>query len=240
MIAACRLNSLTEKGFEQSFSDCFHTDVPEALNGEHRLLIVGSQIDTSSERIITYLSDRHGVGINAATFQYFQEPDGTEFVGRVFLIDPSEVELSTRTKGTSKRRPNLTYDELATMAEESCVQHLYQHAIAAFAQDLQKHTTRSSIGFTGNFDGSRKTVVSLLPGDSSEAEGLRYQLYKRRFEVLTGLAEEDVEALMPSSRDDWIYYPDAGPDYEGFQGFIKSREEIDCLGNALSNTSPAK
>jgi len=228
---------LSEKGFEQAFSDRFHTDIPETLNGEHRLLIVGSQIDSSSERIISYLSDRHGVGINAATFQYFQEPDGTEFVGRVFLIDPSEVELSSRTKGTSKRRPNLTYDELARLAEASSVQHLYQHAVATFAQDLQKHTTRSSIGFTSDFDGSRKIVIGLLPGDSSVDEGLKYQLYKHRFGALTGLAEAEVEALMPLSHDDWIYYGSAGRDWEGFQGFIKSREEIDRLGNALSVAS---
>ncbi len=227
---------LSEPGFEQSFSDRFHTDVPETLNGEHRLLIVGSQIDASSERIITYLSDRHGVGINAATFQYFKGPDGTEFIGRVFLIDPSEVELSSRTKGASKRRPNLTYDELVRQAEESDVQQLYEYAVAAFERDLQKHTTRSSIGFTGNLDSSRKIVIGLLPGNSSVDEGLRYQLYKNRFGALTGLAEEEVEALMPSSHDAWTYYGNAGPDWEGFQGFIKSQEEIDRLGNALSTT----
>src|SRR5205807_9290139 len=35
----------------------FGTDLPETLNGDHRLLVVGSQIDPSSERIIRYLSD---------------------------------------------------------------------------------------------------------------------------------------------------------------------------------------
>ena len=82
-VTAIAESYLGDKGFEQAFRDRFETDIPETLNGEHRLLIVGSQIDASSERIITYLSDRHGVGINAATFQYFQEPDGAEFVGRV-------------------------------------------------------------------------------------------------------------------------------------------------------------
>jgi hypothetical protein len=227
---------LGEKGFEQAFSDRFKADVPETLNGEHRLLIVGSQIDPSSERIITYLSDRHGVNINAATFQYFREPDGIEFVGRVFLIDPSEVELSTRIKGKSKRRHNLTYDELAKLADESGVQDLYHHAVATFDRDLKKHTTRSSVAFTGDFDGSRKAVVSLLPGDSSADEGLRYQIYSNRFGTLTGLAEAQVEALMPQSHVYWSYTADAGPDWEGFQGFIKDPGEIDRLGNALSVT----
>jgi hypothetical protein len=233
-VTAIAESYLGDKGFEQAFRDRFETDIPETLNGEHRLLIVGSQIDASSERIITYLSDRHGVDINAATFQYFQEPDGAEFVGRVFLIDPSEVKLSRKTKGTSKRRPNLTYDELLGLAEESHVQELYQYAVSAFAGCLQKHTTRSSIGFTRDFNGSRKTVISLLPGDSSAEEGLRYQIYKNRFRVLTGLTEGEVEALMPQSHNDWVYYENAGPEWEGFQGFMISHEEINRIERALS------
>lgn len=227
---------LGEMGFEQTFRNRFGTDVQETLNADHRLLVVGSQIDASSERIIKYLSDKHGVNINAATFQYFRAPDGTEFLARVFLIEPSEVELHNRIKGTSKRRPKLTYDELERLAEESGVQDLYQRAVSAFARDLQRHTTRSSIGFAGLFDGSRKNVISLLPGESSTADGLRYQLYKNRFAALTGLTEAEVEALRPASHDYWIYYASAGSDYEGFQGFIKTREEIKRLAAALSGS----
>ena len=198
---------LRNSGFAQAFRNRFGTDVPETLNGDHRMLVVGAQIDESSERIIKYLSDKHGVNINAATFQYFRAPDGAEFLARVFLIEPSAVELHSRTKGTSKRRPNLTYGELGQLAEESGVQELYQHAVSSFEQALQKHTTRSSIGFAGLFEGSRKNVISLLPGESSDAEGLKYQLYKHRFAALAGQIDVDVEALIPTSHEDWIYYP---------------------------------
>ena len=71
---------LGETGFDQAFRDRFGVDVPETLNGDHRLLVVGSHIDGSTERIIKYLSDKYGVNINAATFQYFREPDGVEFL----------------------------------------------------------------------------------------------------------------------------------------------------------------
>jgi len=229
---------LRNSGFAQAFRNCFGADVPETLNGDHRMLVVGAEIDGSSERIIKYLSDKHGVNINAATFQYFRAPDGAEFLARVFLIEPSAVELHSRTKGTSKRRPNLTYEELAQLAEEAGVEDLYQHAVSSFEQALQKHTTRSSIGFAGLFEGSRKNVISLLPGESSEAEGLRYQLYKNRFAALVGQVDTEVEALMPASHEDWIYYPSAGSDYEGYQGFIRSRDEIDRLANALPSSRP--
>ncbi len=228
---------LRETGFRRAYRSSFGTDVPETLNGDHRVLIVGSQIDASSERIIKYLSDKHGVNINAATFQYYRTPDGTEFLARVFVIDPSAVELHSRTKGTSKRRPNLTYEELERLAEESGIQDLYQHAVSAFERSLQKTRTRSSIGFTNLFAGRRKNVISLLPGESSAHDGLRYQLYKNRFAALTGLDETDVEDLMPAAHEDWIYYHSAGPDYEGFQGFVTNRDEIDRLAGALSDST---
>jgi hypothetical protein len=57
---------------EEAFKRRFGVDLPETLNEDHRLLIVGAEIDASSERIIKYLSEGYGVNINAATFQYFK------------------------------------------------------------------------------------------------------------------------------------------------------------------------
>jgi hypothetical protein len=187
----------------------------------------------SSERIIKYLSERHGVNINAATFQYFREPDGSELLARVFLIEPSELELSTRRKGASKRRPNLTYEELNARAAEKGIEDLYRYAVTAFERRLQKHTTQTSIGFTALLDGSRKTIVSLLPGESG-AGGLRYQLYKNRYDQLTNLSPQEVEERMPASHEHWEYLR-SDPDYNGFQGFIRDREEIDRISRALTH-----
>jgi len=226
---------LAERGFEQAFRDCFGADVPESLNGDHRLLVVGSRIDESTERIIRYLSDKHSVNINAATFQYFPASDGSQFVARVFLIEPSAVEQHSRARGTSKRLPNLTPEELARHAQESGVQELYEYALQSFERYLRKQTTRSSMRFTGRLSGGNKAVVNLLPlpRDSSKEEGLHYQLYKHRFAELSGLTEEGVEALMPASCEDWAYGSEH-PDWTGFEGFIRVREEIDRLADALS------
>ena len=229
---------LTERGFEQAFRDCFGSDVPETLNGDHRLLVVGSRIDESTERIIKYLSDRHSVNINAATFQYFPASDGAQFLARVFLIEPSAVEQHSRAKGTSKRLPNLTPEDLVRHAQESGVEELYEHAVQCFEPYLKKQTTRSSMRFTGRLSGSTKAVVNLLPlpRDSSRVGGLKYQLYKHRFASLAGLTEEGVEALMPASRKDWEFGSEH-PDWAGYEGFIETREEIDRLANALSRST---
>ena len=41
---------------------------------------------------------------------------------------------------------------------------------------------------------------------------------------------------MPASRKDWEYRPD-DPDWAGFEGLIRTREEIDQLADALSRKS---
>ena len=225
---------------EDAFRARFGIDLPETLNAAHRMLVVSSELDASSERIIRYLSDEHGVNINAATFQYFRPPDGPELLARVFLIEPSEVERSVRTKGASKRRPNLTYEELETQAGEAGVRDLYDYAVATFEPLLQKRTTQSSIGFAGVVDGSRKNVISFLPGDRNVDEGLFYRLYRNRFAALATVPLAVVETLMLARHQDWTYDPSGGPDwegFEGFEGFIASREEIDRLAEALKQRS---
>ncbi|MDA1062023.1 MAG: hypothetical protein O2895_03830 [Chloroflexi bacterium] len=226
---------LGERDFESVFREHFGTNVPETLNGDHRLLIVGSRIDDSSERIIRYLSGTHGVNINAATFQYFREVDGSEFVARVFLLEPEQVLLHSSSKGSSKRKPNLTWAELEAQAEDAGVADLYRHALAGFERHLQKHTTRSSVSFTGLIDGSRCSVFNLIPGQSDAAHGLCYQLYRDRFARLAGISRDNLGGLLPAVHEDWIYYQTAGPDFEGFEGIITSCAEIDRLAEALSS-----
>jgi hypothetical protein len=113
------------------------------------------------------------------------------------------------------------------------VQELYRHAVANLERCFQKHTTRSSIGFTSVFNGSRKTVVSLIPQESNASDGLRFQLYSLRLRTWLNLSEDADLAMLPPRHDPWIPYGEAGPDYEGFQGFFADRAEIDRFFEGL-------
>lgn len=223
---------------DEAFGRRFSAELPEALNEDHRLLIVASEVDPSSERIIRYLSDTFGVNINAATFQYFREEDGRELVARVFLIEPTQVELQSRTKGASKRRPNLTYQELESLADENGVGDIYRYAVSGFERYLQKHTTRSSIGFSGAFEDSRKNVLSLIPQQSTADDGLRFQVYFLRLRSLLGVPEDAALSLLPTRKQPWTFYEAGGPDYSGFQGYFTDRTEVDRLVNALAESRP--
>ncbi len=66
-------------------------EMPESVNESHELVLVASDLDTSSERIVNYLADEYGAAINVVFFRFFRESN-TEYLTRVWLIDPAEVE----------------------------------------------------------------------------------------------------------------------------------------------------
>lgn len=87
------------KGIVEAYPERFGDSLPETVNSEHNLFLVASELDDSSERIIDYLSETHGLGINAVFFTCFDTPAG-EVVGRAWLQDPEEV----TERSTSKKR----------------------------------------------------------------------------------------------------------------------------------------
>jgi hypothetical protein len=84
----------TTRDFETAFAERFGGNPPESINEDHRSLIVASELDNSSERIVNYLSSNYGVPINAVYFQYFKDGQG-EYLSRTWLIDPVKAEVQT-------------------------------------------------------------------------------------------------------------------------------------------------
>lgn len=80
-----------------AFQDHFGERIPETLNGSHSMLIVASELDPASRRIVGYLSEEHGVAINTAFFNVFAA-DGAEWVITDFLLDQTEVEERSERK----------------------------------------------------------------------------------------------------------------------------------------------
>lgn len=216
----------------EAFKQRFKKELPDRINEDHRMLIVGSQIDPSSERIISYLSDSYGVNINVATFQYFKSNNGQEFLARVFLLEPSQVDDKARTKGPTKRLPNLTYEELEDMARRNGVDDLYRHCVSRLQVLLTKHTTRSSIGFSANVDGSRKTVFSLIPRESNAEKGLRFQIYSSIFAGAINLSEGELRNLLPSDAEAWAPWAGAS----GLSGYFRDVSEIEKFIDGFSRS----
>ena len=84
------------KEFESAFGERFDSarpaetaGPPEDLNQNHNLTIVATELDSSTEKIVRYLSEEYAVPINALLFNYYED-DGREYVARTWLVDPHE------------------------------------------------------------------------------------------------------------------------------------------------------
>jgi len=220
---------------ERNFFEAFGVDLPEALNSEHGMIVVGSAIDDSTERIINYLSEKQGVNINAATFQFYRDDRVGELLGRVFLIEPKDVESRVRRKGSSKRKPNLTYEQLATAADEAGVGNLYREAFSRLNALFSKGTTRSTAGFAASLDGSRNAVVNLLPFESSPDKGLHFQVYSVRLGMHLGVPRGAIEAKLPQPVLPWAYAGIEDPFWHGCTGFFTTEKEIDVFAQYVKS-----
>lgn len=227
-LTADQVEEIAEKHYkydlDQAYSEKFNQDLPETINQEHKMLVVGSDIDSSSQRIINYLSETYGVSINAITFNYFKEGK-SEYLARTFLIEPSRAEAAARPR---KRRPNLSYEQLQSTAEEKGVLEIYNNLVANLTPMFDKKgTTASSFALTALQDGRDKTIFSLIPRESNPEEGLKFRIYLERFAKHFGISEEQAESILPENKRAWKYYSSAPPELSGFEGFFKSIDEAE-------------
>lgn len=90
-----------QKPLTEFYQASFGQVMPETVNDSHSMVVIASELDESSERIITYLAENCGVNINAVFFRFFKG-DGIEHLGRAWLKSPEEVVQRSEEK---KRMP---------------------------------------------------------------------------------------------------------------------------------------
>lgn len=74
----------------------FGKSLPETLNATHQMIVVASEVDEATKRIIEYLSEQHSVGINASFFNVFEQ-GGREWLTTDALLEQEQVvERATR------------------------------------------------------------------------------------------------------------------------------------------------
>jgi Predicted nuclease of the RecB family len=91
------------KDIEEFFSATFHKNSKEIeLNSDHQMIIVGSEIDESTIRIINYLAKGpYYLNINAVSFNYYKDSVGNEFLAQSFVLPENNVIGG----GAIKRKP---------------------------------------------------------------------------------------------------------------------------------------
>jgi len=87
---------------DRKFQEWFNKpEMPDELNQSHQLVVVSAVLDPGSERIVEYLSKTHAVDINVIFFRVFKDED-REYLSRVWLIDPTLLEVESSKRATIK------------------------------------------------------------------------------------------------------------------------------------------
>jgi len=190
------LQRVLSVSFEEAYRKKFTSELPESINEHHKMYVIGSEIDESSQRIIKYLSEDYGVDINAITFNYFKDQDA-EFLARVFLIEPS-----TQVVKQATRIMYLPPGMLQEIADEKGVGEIYSY-LATELNSLfdSKGTTLNSLAFSGRQDGRMNTIMSLIPTKSSKDEGLKFQVYTKRFAKFFNIKDDEAVLILPKSKE---------------------------------------
>jgi hypothetical protein len=82
---------------KQSLDDLFNEAFPDTdlesvtINESQRILLVGFALDPSLERMIEWLSEQYGVGINAVILKYVRTSGGTELLTKTAILS-EEIE----------------------------------------------------------------------------------------------------------------------------------------------------
>jgi hypothetical protein len=93
------------KEFEKGYEEKFGNELPERINENHSLVIVASELDNSTERIINYISN-FGVPVNAVFFRYFEDGNA-KFLVRSWLINPKQAESQATRSGISRKSKDI-------------------------------------------------------------------------------------------------------------------------------------
>lgn len=193
---------------DEAYKIKFGEDYPEVINESHKMLIVGSVIDNSTERIVKYLSDKHGVSINAVTFNYYKNESGKEYLSRVFLIDPIETDFNVIR--TTKRSRALTFEQFGELAEKNGVGDIYNKALEKLRPHFYTVTRHSNaIAFKGIFGEQRlkHSVIVIYPDHNDAENGLRMNIYIDRLIDFLSLDKDMLKNHLPlpeqTYEDEW-------------------------------------
>lgn len=97
-------NEHLDQPFEAAFEKVFGETPPDEINAEVQLTIVATSLDSSSERIVTYLRE-FGVPVNAVFFSYLEDED-RRYLARSWLVEDHSASPTTRAKKSKRAQWN--------------------------------------------------------------------------------------------------------------------------------------
>lgn len=184
-----------DDALEQAFMKKFGTDPPEVVNKKHRMYIVASALDPSTERILEYLSATYGVDINFASFNYFKTDDGVEIVGRSMLIEEEVAQARAATGNNKPKKPKATEEELRETARNKGVGALWDKAFNGLRPLVNTtDTSQTTIALKVRLEARSHSQLafSLIPELSSAEVGLVIRMNDGNISEYFGVSADDI------------------------------------------------
>lgn len=242
-----RLSEIADEYFGRSnsldsaFQEQFENPLPHELNVDHRSLIVAESMDSSTERIVRYLSSLN-VPINVATVQHFKDRGDRSFLAQVYLIQPEEAEAKSRP--ISRRTSRQTVDGLQEMADDNGIGDLYAQMKSGVRGILsaQPYTDRVWYRLRTN-DGGFRTVLIVDTEPDKESGGLGFRAHATRFKGLLGIEFEELQTWLPAnSREEdlsgWVgSSEEERRGARGLRGSFQSAQEVDKFVEAVRSAT---
>jgi hypothetical protein len=138
--------------------------------------------------------------------------------------------VNTRASGRRK----ITTAQLEEHARENGV---YDHFVKFESKALnifdKKGRTKTGRTFLATTEYGRQTIMSILPADSNEKDGLRYQVYTQRIADLLMVDSETILSCFTNTPDIWTGYWESLDDYRGHTGYFTIADEVDSFFSSL-------
>ena len=226
---------------DSAFQERFEKPLPDELNLGHRSLVVAESMDSSTERIVRYLSDMN-VPINVATIQHFKDESERSILAQVYLIEPEEAEAKSR--ATSKRANRGTVSGLQALADETDIGPLYTQMRSGVRGILSARPYSNRVWYQVQLDdGGMRTVLIISAVPDEEKGGMGFTAHADRFKSLLGIDFETLRTWLPPNSYEWDLKGWAGSaKYDkdgtrGIVGFFQSTDEVDKFVNALRSAT---
>ena len=221
---------------DDAFQKKFDQELPETLNASHRSLIVAEKLDTSTERIIRYLSELN-VPINVLTVQQFQDAAGRRMLAQVYLVEP---EVATqRSRSQSKRTSYRTVNELQNIANANGIGELYGRVRSGVRGILSAQAYSETVGYSARREDGSRRVVMFIGALASQNGGLGFTIHATRFESILGFEIDDLKSVLPDECwntrvSHWVgASKDERQNAQGFSGVFRTHQEVDKFTNLL-------
>ncbi len=218
-----------KEDLESTFSGKFGTELPDELNLSHKIIIIASHLDPTSERIVKYLSEEHDLDINVVFFSCFIDNDGKTLIGRSWLMEPEAVE--DRAEQKKGRRVRLTVEQFGEIARSNGIGDLFDYLYEKLLPlSAGKQNTKTTIRFTTHVEGGKKAFISIHPKESSDQVGLKTDIRPERIADAFSVDLKKVKDALPGRGEN-----EEGLVYGEFH-YFKTINEIDKFIDLLKNT----